>query len=126
MYSTGMNRDDFEQLVSEALDNLPEKFGKKLNNVSVVVEEWPTRTDLYAAGIHHGTLFGLYQGIPQTKRTQYAGVLPDKISIFAGPMLMLYGNDVEAIRNQVKKTVLHEVGHHFGMSEEEIQKAQQN
>lgn len=120
-----MTLEEFEGLVAEALDNLPEKFGKKLENVSVVVDIWPNRHHLIAGNVRPGmTLLGLYEGVPQTKRGTYMGVLPDKITIFAGPIVHTVGYEQESIRNQVKKTLLHEIGHHFGMSEAEIRKAQ--
>src|SRR5437868_113739 len=119
-----MTREEFESLVAEAMDSLPEEFSKRLDNVGVVVEEWPTLEDLQTAGVGPGmTLFGLYRGIPLTKRLNYNVVLPDTISIFAGPILAA-GDSREGVKAQVKKTVLHEIGHYFGMSEEEIQHAQ--
>jgi predicted Zn-dependent protease with MMP-like domain len=120
-----MNRDMFEQLVAEVLDSLPEKFGGKLQNVAIVVEDWPNTHHLLAGKVKPGmTLFGLYEGVPQTKRGQYMAVLPDKISIFAGPILMAAGQNMNEIRKQIQSTVLHEIGHHFGMSEKEIREAQ--
>ncbi len=122
-----MTLEEFETLVGEALDSLPPKFGEKLNNVSVVVDVWPSQHHLAAGRVAPGmTLFGLYEGIPQTKRSQYMAVLPDKITIFAGPIVYAVGDDIERLRSQVKKTVLHEIGHHFGMNEAEIRKAQGN
>lgn len=109
-----MTLKDFEELVAQALDHLPDQFAKKLDNVEIVVEIWPP---------HGENLFGLYRGIPQTKRGHYAGALPDKISIFAGPIVREFGDNPDAVRLQVRKTVLHEIGHHFGMSEEEIRNA---
>lgn len=115
----------FEQLVAEALDTLPEQFGNLLNNVEIVTQDWPTRQDLILGKVPQGsTLFGLYHGIPQTKRAHYHAVLPDKIIIFLGPMLATYGDNEETLRKQVRNTVLHEIGHHFGMSEEQIRTAQ--
>lgn len=105
---------EFEDLVAHALDNLPEFFAKKLDNVAVVVEIWPP---------HGAPLFGLYQGIPQTKRGHYVGALPDKITIFAGPIVRAFGDNPEAVKEQVRNTVLHEIGHHFGMTDEEIRRA---
>jgi len=120
-----MNRKEFEILVTEALDSLPDEFAKKLENVEVVVEEWPTREQLQSSGVHPGmTLFGLYQGIPQTRRQNYTAVLPDKITIFAGPILRMFGHDLNLVRDQVRKTVIHEIGHHFGMDETSIRRAQ--
>lgn len=119
-----MTLSEFEQLVGEAIDSLPEQFTKLLSNVEVVVEIWPTPGDLAAAQTEPGTtLFGLYRGIPQTQRGTYQAVLPDKISIFAGPIVQAYGEHFESVRQAVQHTVLHEIGHHFGMSEAEIQNA---
>lgn len=118
-----MTLKDFEALVAQALDHLPEQFAKALDNVEIVVEIWPTPQDLMAGKVTHGTLFGLYRGIPKTKRGTYQAVLPDKISIFAGPIVAAFGENFDAVRQQVRKTVLHEIGHHFGMSEEEIRNA---
>lgn len=120
-----MNREQFEALVTEVLDSLPEEFASRMDNVVVVVEGWPTMAHLKAGNVQPGmTLFGLYQGIPLTKRGNYNAVLPDKITIFAGPILTSSGWDPQAIKAQVRSTVLHEIGHFFGMSEEEIRKAQ--
>lgn len=119
-----MTREEFEKLVGEALDGLPPEFAAKLDNVAVVVEDWPTEEELGRSNVGPGmTLFGLYRGIPQTGRTNYTNTVPDKIIIFSGPMFAVYGSDAVALRNQVRKTVLHEIGHHFGMSEEEIRSA---
>lgn len=118
-----MTIEEFEALVAQALDDLPETFAKLLDNVEVVVEIWPNRQHLIDGGVTRGTLFGLYRGVPQTKRANYNAVLPDKIIIFAGPIVAVFGDNPEVIKEQVRKTVLHEVGHHFGMSDEEIRKA---
>lgn len=115
---------EFEDLVAAALDGLPEAFARAMDNVEVVVEIWPTRQDLIAGGVPPGsTLFGLYRGVPKTKRDTYHSVLPDKIVIFAGPIVRLFGEDPDAVKKQVRNTVLHEIGHHFGMSDEEIRAA---
>jgi predicted Zn-dependent protease with MMP-like domain len=115
---------EFEDLVTSALDGLPEAFARAMDNVEVVVEIWPTREDLIAGAVQPGdTLFGLYRGIPQTKRGNYQGALPDKIIIFAGPIVRLFGNNHDAVKKEVRKTVLHEIGHHFGMSDAEIRAA---
>lgn len=108
-----MTLEEFEQLVKEALDSLPEKFAKKLDNVEVTVEIWPPG----------GRLFGLYHGVPQTQRANYQSVLPDKIIIYAGTIVAYSGNNPDAIRQKVRDTVLHEIGHHFGMTDEEIRAA---
>lgn len=119
-----MTREEFEKLVAEALDSLPPEFARKLDNVAVVVEPWPTPEELATSRVGPGmTLFGLYRGVPQTGRGNYTNAIPDKIIIFAGPMFAVYGNNIEALKLQVRNTVLHEIGHHFGMSEAEIRKA---
>lgn len=120
-----MMREDFEKLVSEALDDIPQQFAEQLDNVEVVVEQWPSPEDLHSVSAQPGTtLFGLYRGVAQTKRIQYQSVLPDKIVIYAGPILAHFGDNPEAVKTQVRKTVLHEIGHHFGMNEEDLRRTQ--
>ena len=110
---------DFDQLVSEALDSLPAELAVNLENVDVVVEDEPPAAML--AELPPGTsLFGLYHGIPLTKRgPSYGNVLPDKISIYRGPITR-YWRRPDAIRKQIRRTVIHEVGHYFGISEKRL------
>ena len=104
--------EQFDDYIRAALDSLPLDLRSQLSNVDVVVEEEPP------AG---RPLLGLYQGVPLTERTsQYGGVLPDKITIFRGPLLRLYGRDPDVLRAQVRRVVLHEVAHHFGISDERL------
>ncbi|MCA9392243.1 metallopeptidase family protein [candidate division WWE3 bacterium] len=118
-----MTPEQFDDLVQEVVENLPEDFKDKFDNVAVVTEIWPTREDLQRGNVGRGmTLFGLYVGIPKTKRLNYSFVLPDKIKIFMGPIMQSVTSEQEA-RAQIRKTVLHEIGHHFGMNEEEVRKA---
>jgi predicted Zn-dependent protease with MMP-like domain len=120
-----MIREAIEEYVNTVLDELPTEFAEKLQNVVIVVEDWPTPFHLKQGNVAAGmTLFGLYQGVPLTKRGNYFGALPDKITIFAGPIVSAHGTDMLKIKNQVKETVLHEIGHYFGMSELEIRQAQ--
>ncbi|MBC7264928.1 MAG: metallopeptidase family protein [Chloroflexi bacterium] len=116
-----MNKAEFERLVSEALDSLPPHFREKLSNVAVVVEWWPTPAELRQAGLHpSGMLFGLYQGVPLTQRGRgYNLVPPDRIVIYQGP-IEIYHRRPEAIREQVRRTVMHEIAHHFGISDERL------
>ena len=103
---------DFEQLVRDALYALPDDMRDRLSNVAVVTEDEPP------AGM---PLLGLYEGIPLTRRTtNYSGVLPDKITIFRGPLERIYGADPAVLRREVKRVVLHEVAHHFGISDERL------
>jgi predicted Zn-dependent protease with MMP-like domain len=120
-YRAGLGREAFERLVAEALDALPQEFQERLDNVDLVVETWPTRLHLAQAGLRPGqTLFGLYQGIPLTRRTRnYGLVLPDKITIFQGPIEASCRTEAE-IRWRVQRTVVHEIAHHFGISDERL------
>ena len=122
-----MDLEEFQKIVDESVDDIPEDFKSELDNVDILVEDWPTQEDLRSIFAHPGiTLFGLYRGIPKTKRgNNYSGVLPDKIVIFAGPILRFSPN-LEEAKKQIKKTVLHEIGHYFGMSETDIRKAQED
>ncbi len=122
-----MDFEEIENLVKQTVEDLPEEFKSRLENVDILVEIWPTEQDLRSIFAHPGTtLFGLYRGVPKTKRgDNYSGVLPDKIVIFAGPILS-FARSLEEAKRQIKKTVLHEIGHYFGMSEQAIRKAQQD
>ncbi len=109
---------DFEDLVAAALDSLPPEIARRMENVEVVVEDEPP-PDI-AARLRPGTsLFGLYHGIPLTKRGTYGNVLPDKISIYRGPITR-YWRTPELIRAQIRRTVVHEVGHYFGIGEKRL------
>jgi predicted Zn-dependent protease with MMP-like domain len=102
----------FQEYVDAALESLPSELQTQMSNVQVVVEEEP------APGQR---LLGLYQGVPLTRRgSGYAGALPDKITIYRGPLVRLYGHERETLRIEVKRVVLHEVGHHFGISDERL------
>ncbi|MEM7342954.1 MAG: metallopeptidase family protein [Chloroflexota bacterium] len=116
--TTKFTAEEFEQLVVEALDNLPDFFKKKLQNVEVVVSDWPTPLELQSVGLKPGRLLlGLYHGVPQTKRTsRYGLVVPDKITIFRLPIEQICRTR-EQVRRQVTRTVQHELAHHFGISD---------
>ncbi|HEV8460952.1 MAG TPA: metallopeptidase family protein [Gaiellaceae bacterium] len=103
---------DFAQSVEQALDELPDELRAAVSNLTVVVEQEPPE------GM---PLLGLYQGIPLTRRTSsYAGVLPDKITIYRGPLERRYGGDAALLGQQIRRVVLHEVAHHFGISDERL------
>lgn len=114
-------RAEFEKLVAAALDDLPPFFQEKMSNVEVIIETWPTRDDLHVASVPYGqTLLGLYQGVPLTQRgSHYQLALPDRIAIFQGPIEQAYRTP-EAIREGVKHTVIHELAHHFGLSDDRL------
>lgn len=116
-----MSARQFEELVAEALDELPEPFASHLDNVEVVVADEPTPEDLRLAGVEPGgTLLGLYHGIPQTERGQaYTFVLPDRITIYRGPILRRCADEDE-VYDEVATTVVHEIAHHFGISDERL------
>ena len=116
-----ISREEFEQLVVDAVATLPPAILDKMENVAITVQEWPTRAQLRSSRVPPGsTLFGLYQGIPLTQRTSHYGmVAPDRITIFRGPLVAYYATP-EAIVEQVRKTVIHEIGHYFGMNEAQI------
>jgi predicted Zn-dependent protease with MMP-like domain len=97
----------FEDMVAAALDSLPEELGRLMRNVAVTVEHGPGPPGL----------LGLYQGIPLTSRTsQYAGVLPDRITIYRQAICAICGSEAEVVE-QVRRTVIHEVAHHFGIDD---------
>jgi predicted Zn-dependent protease with MMP-like domain len=112
----------FEQLVAEAVDDLPPFFQERMENVELLVRPWPTRADLDQVGLPAGfTLLGLYHGIPLTERTHgYNLVPPDTITLFQGPIEAAAGKDPEAIRAQIRRTVIHEIAHHFGISDDRL------
>lgn len=118
-----MDENRFRELVKEALDLLPKEFAEKLNNVSVTVDDFPTAYQMRKARLSPDMLlFGLYEGVPQTKRGNYYSAIPDKITIFKNAILQVCQTE-EEIRTQVRKTVIHEIGHHFGLSEAQLRKA---
>lgn len=119
-----MTKEDFEKIVQEGIGQIPEKFLKKLENVDIVIEDEPDFYQLQNLKSRGMRLFGLYQGVPQTKRYHYGEVLPDKITIFQKPIEEVARSENE-IREIVKNTVWHEIAHHFGMDEEQIKKAEE-
>ena len=108
-----MTDKEFKMLVNGALYDLPAYFKEKLDNVEIVVDNWPS------ADIAKGKLLlGLYQGIPKPKRgINYTMVLPDKITIFKGPIELISKEDPKRIKGLVIDTVKHEIAHHFGISD---------
>jgi predicted Zn-dependent protease with MMP-like domain len=112
---------DFDRLVAEALDDLPEVFRGRLDNVEVVVEEWPDWQALHQAGVKHpAELLGFYHGVPLTERSQgYNLVLPDRISIYRQPILMQCRTR-EEVRATVQHVVRHEVAHYFGIDDDRL------
>ena len=110
-----VDEEEFEALVAEALDSLPEALGRQVDNVHLVVRDQPTRGQLEGGS---GTLLGLYEGIPLTARspTSYSGVMPDRITIFRLPICRLARTRDELVA-LVRTTVIHEYAHHFGIDD---------
>ena len=121
-----MTRERFSELVEDALRDIPRRFRKAMKNVAVVVEDDPPAHVLEEMEIDPGdTLFGLYQGTPLTQRGWgYGNALPDRISIYQNPIEDACEDDDE-IRDCVAETVIHEFGHYFGLSEEEIEEIEE-
>ena len=121
-----MTRERFTRLVEEALQEIPRRFREALKNVAVIVEVEPAPDILAEMEIDPpDSLFGLYQGTPLTERGWgYGNALPDRISIYQGPIEDECDDD-EEIRDCVAETVIHEFGHYFGMSEEEIEEIEE-
>ncbi len=117
-----MSREEFERVVAKALDGVPEEVASYLENVAVVVEDDPTDDELVDAGLdpETETLFGLYQGMSLTDRgLTYGNVLPDRIVIYRLPLLDECSDRNELMR-EIQDTVVHEIGHYFGLGEEDL------
>lgn len=106
-----MSDDEFKQIVKQTIQKLPQEFLDQLDNVEIIIDEKPLNP----------SLLGLYQGVPKTGRGFSYSALPDKITIFKEPLLRISANEEEAKKN-IRNTVLHEIGHHFGLSDEELYK----
>jgi predicted Zn-dependent protease with MMP-like domain len=117
-----MEHYQFESIVLKAIESLPEEFREKLENVDIIVEDWPSTEQLRRLRIgHRSQLLGLYEGVPQTKRGKgYSLVLPDKITIFKKPIEMRCLSDKE-IETEIGRVVRHEIAHHFGTGESTLQ-----
>ena len=104
--------DDFEDSAQAAIDSLPDDLRQAMSNVAIMVEDEPPPGQ---------PLLGLYEGVPLTRRTTgYSGVPPDKITIYRGPLERHYGHDPVVLQRQIRRVVLHEIAHHFGISDERL------
>jgi predicted Zn-dependent protease with MMP-like domain len=118
-----LTHDEIRKEVGRVLDRLPRQFRNQLRNVEFVVEEHPSLELLRDEGLDPGldTLYGIYQGVPLPDRSSLdLPLLPDKITIFAGPLLRDFPG-AEELREEIRITVLHEIAHYFGMDEEEVE-----
>ncbi|HEU4493048.1 MAG TPA: metallopeptidase family protein [Rubrobacteraceae bacterium] len=117
-----MNREtvDFYELVERALGGLPPELADLLDNVAIVVDDWPGYSTPLVADGPDETLYGLYEGVPLTERgAGYYGMLPDKITIFRGPLERDFSR--RELEEQIRITVVHEIAHHFGIDEERLE-----
>ena len=120
-YRATFSREAFEQLVAAALAELPQDLRERMANVEIVVRDRPSRQELQRAGLGPGAaLFGLYEGIPLTQRTSHYGmVLPDKVTLYQEVIEACCRSEAEIVQ-RVRRTVLHELAHHFGISDDRL------
>jgi predicted Zn-dependent protease with MMP-like domain len=116
-----METELFEELVAQVVSELPEFFQERLDNVDVIVEEFPDRHTMRLARVRSPyDLLGFYHGVPLTERTtNYGLVAPDKISIYRRPIEIQCRSD-EELREMIRRVVLHEIAHHFGISDNRL------
>ena len=114
-----MDRDKFEQLVSMAIDALPDEFANRLENITLVVQDWPNSDQLNRLGLRYGqSLLGLYEGVPLTRRGVHYGLIqPDKITIFQKPIERKCGQNYNKVADEIARVVKHEIAHHFGITD---------
>lgn len=118
-----MDYETFAGLVADALDSLPEEFLKHMENVEVLIEDWPSLEDLEEVGLERrgrASLLGLYHGVPLTQRGIFYSALPDTITMYQKPIERAAGEDPKRIREQVRHTVIHEIAHHYGISDDRL------
>jgi len=112
---------EFDQLVTKAMDELPQDYIKQLDNVAIVYADEPTDEQIHRMKLDNNhLLLGLYEGVPRTQRgTGYNLVLPDKITLFKQPILAVVHNKA-ALKEQIKRTLWHEIAHHYGLDHDRI------
>src|SRR6185436_803548 len=117
-----MSRDEFKALVEEAIDTIPRRFARHVRNLVIVIEDEPSEAVLRDVEMEPpDTLLGLYQGTPLPERGWgYGNQLPDRITLFQGPIEDEAEGDEDLVVTTIGETLIHELGHYFGMSEEEI------
>lgn len=122
LYTTFMSDDEFQELVDQAVSSIPEEFKEALKDIAIIIQDEPDEEQRDSVHLlSHMSLFGLYQGVPLTKRASTLLTFPDKITIFKNPILRAHRSE-EGIISQVRSTVLHEIGHYLGLSEEELRR----
>lgn len=118
--------EEFDQLITQAMDELPQEYISNLNNVAITFADEPTAEQLTKQGVRQGhLLLGLYEGIPQTARgAGYMMVLPDKITLFKHPIMQVSPTFLD-LRSQIKRTLWHEIAHHYGLAHRDIDRLSQ-
>ena len=119
--------EQFDQFITEALDELPQEYIRNMKNVAITIADHPTEEQRTKLKLCRGqTLYGLYEGIPLTQRSgNYSGVLPDKITLFKGPISMS-ATDMISLKSQIKRTLWHEIAHHYGLNHARIHELENN
>lgn len=123
MAGNDLTRDEFERAVAEALESLPDRFARLVKNVAIAIEEEPTEDDLDdvdEADADDSELLGIYRGVALTERTHDMPLLPDEIAIFRGPINRLASTREEAVV-EIRETVIHELGHYFGLHDDDME-----
>jgi len=122
-----MDRQSFEWLVARAVETLPDEFISRLENIDVVVEDYPTQGQLARIGLKRGqTLLGLYEGVPLTKRSSHYGLVPpDKITIFQKPIEAKCRSD-NKVTAEIQRVVRHEIAHHFGIGDARLEQLERD
>ncbi len=117
-----MDKERFEWLVARAVEDLPEEFRARLENIDVVAEDYPTQSQLASVGLRYSqTLLGLYEGVPLTRRSSHYGLVPpDKITIFQKPIEAKCRDDAK-ITAEIQRVVRHEIAHHFGIGDARLE-----
>jgi len=115
-----LSAEEFQKMVSDGIDAIPELYQKNLKNVAFIVEDEPTPEQLHKLNLYRGELlFGLYEGTPLPSRQGTTKLLPDKITLFKKPA-ELYSSSVEELRQHVRHTIWHEVAHYYGLDHDKI------
>ena len=118
-----VSRQEFERLVEEALASLPRRFADLLQNVAVIVEEEPSAYDLEVVESDDAELLGIFRGIPMTQLSTFNTLpaMPNQVAIFRGPILRITHNHRDEAVEQIRETVIHELGHYFGLDDEAME-----
>jgi predicted Zn-dependent protease with MMP-like domain len=117
-----VDKQSFKSLITKAIANLPKVYRDKLDNVAFIVEDYPSAEQrVQLELLDNQTLFGLYEGVPLTKRQGSLKIIPDKITLFQGP-LQSVANNIEELYDRVGRTIWHEVAHYFGLDHQMIDK----